>query len=998
MRLHALSIAAFGPFADTVEVDFDALADSGLFLLSGATGAGKSSVLDAVCFALYGEVAGDRSSAKRLRCDLAPDGVAPRVVLEVTLSGRRFRLTRSPAWQRPKKRGSGTTPQQAAVLVEELVGGALQPLTNRLDEAGQLVTELLGMNLSQFTQVVLLPQGRFQDFLRSKSEDRQRLLQQLFRTRRFEAVEHWLRDHRQSLRRASAARAEELAGLVHRLDEVGGRPLAEQVDESVLVETADDGRLGSWADGLASVSAATARTARASRTERQAGAEAATAELASGRAVAEAQARHRQAAAELDALRAEADEIRVRRRTLEAARRATPVGPLRDRQHRAEQALESAALTSDRALDSVRELVEGELGPDSLEAASEAAREAVVAARSLREVESELGRLTAEVAAEESARDRIAARTEELRARAGELPAAVDALEAEVAECTAAVGAVAEADRVIADLADRVSAATAVERLTRELAEARDELRAAVDVHQTSREALLALQERRISGMAAELATGLAVGDDCPVCGSCDHPRPASAAVDAPTAAAEKAARRAVDDADVTRLAHDDRVRTLETRLAVAAERAGAAPAVEVERSLASVRAERDRLAALAALLPGVSASLDSARAELERVGVELRESEVQVGVLTERISAIRERITARRATLTGRLQGYADVAALVAATDHQAAALGAALAAWRAHESARLDQALAGEELERVAGECGFDDVESAVAALRSTAEMAGHDAAVAEHDRRRAAAKAWYDDPELTEAAKLPEPDLTALTERQEAAATALSTAEAAHRLAVERAGRIEALRTQVTDALETWAPVRAAYSLASEMASFAEGKAADNALQMRLPAYVLSWRLGQVVDAANERLASMTDQRYALERSDRKGARETRGGLSLVVRDDWSGETRDPVTLSGGETFVVSLALALGLTDVVTQEAGGAEVGTLFVDEGFGSLDADTLDDVMDTLDALRDGGRVVGIVSHVPELRTRIPAQLHVVKDRSGSTLKIAHATG
>ena len=123
-------------------------------------------------------------------------------------------------------------------------------------------------------------------------------------------------------------------------------------------------------------------------------------------------------------------------------------------------------------------------------------------------------------------------------------------------------------------------------------------------------------------------------------------------------------------------------------------------------------------------------------------------------------------------------------------------------------------------------------------------------------------------------------------------------------------------------------------------------------------------------------------MSDQRYSLEHTGRRGAGETRGGLSLLVRDDWSGESRDPATLSGGETFVVSLALALGLADVITHEAGGADLDTLFVDEGFGSLDADTLDDVMDTLDSLRDGGRVVGVVSHVAEMRDRIPTQLRV----------------
>ena len=168
-----------------------------------------------------------------------------------------------------------------------------------------------------------------------------------------------------------------------------------------------------------------------------------------------------------------------------------------------------------------------------------------------------------------------------------------------------------------------------------------------------------------------------------------------------------------------------------------------------------------------------------------------------------------------------------------------------------------------------------------------------------------------------------------------------------------------------------------------------------------RMRLSAYVLSERLRQVVAAANERLGAMTDRAlHASSRPTRSGAGEQRGGLSLRVRDEWSGKQRDPATLSGGETFLVSLALALGLADTVSHEAGGTQLDTLFIDEGFGALDATTLDGVMDTLDSLRDGGRVVGLVSHVAELRNRVPAQLEVRKARRGSTLcaSLAPATG
>ncbi|HEY0890502.1 MAG TPA: SMC family ATPase, partial [Nocardioides sp.] len=291
MRLHHLEVTAFGPFTETVTVDFDRLSDAGLFLLSGPTGAGKTSILDAVCFALYGDVPGDRSTAKRLRADQAAPGLASRVVLEATLGGRRFRLTRSPAWERPKKRGTGTTTQQASVVVQERVEGEWITHTTRLDEAGHLVADLLGMNLTQFVQVAMLPQGRFQAFLRARSEERKELLQRLFRTERFTDVERWLRERRVELRRRSEAAHQQVADVVSRTSEATGVALPDDWDIADLALPAGDGSLTAWVASLADDA----------RIERQQAGDAAAAavaaetavrtELEHGRALAERRAR-----------------------------------------------------------------------------------------------------------------------------------------------------------------------------------------------------------------------------------------------------------------------------------------------------------------------------------------------------------------------------------------------------------------------------------------------------------------------------------------------------------------------------------------------------------------------------------------------------------------------------------------------------------------------------------------------------------------------------------
>jgi DNA repair protein SbcC/Rad50 len=263
--------------------------------------------------------------------------------------------------------------------------------------------------------------------------------------------------------------------------------------------------------------------------------------------------------------------------------------------------------------------------------------------------------------------------------------------------------------------------------------------------------------------------------------------------------------------------------------------------------------------------------------------------------------------------------------------------------------------------------------------------------------YDDEEARVAALLNDAELAAAAAEPPPDLDALESTLADAEQAHQAVSSARDRARHRRDRLTALAAELREHAEAWRPVAGHHDVVARLAAVASGDPAVNTARMRLSAYVLAARLEQVVAAANERLARMSSARYILEHTVERAAgeksRHGTGGLGLRVIDTWTGQRRDPATLSGGETFIASLALALGLADVVTVEAGGAEIGTLFVDEGFGTLDEETLDEVMDVLDGLRDGGRAVGIVSHVAELRTHIPAQLRVRKARTGSALAV-----
>lgn len=1004
MRIHHLELTAFGPFSGTEAVDFEVLTEAGLFLLCGPTGAGKTSVLDAVCFGLYGEVPGDRNSAKRLRSDHAAPGVVPVVQLEVSIGGRRFRIRRSPSWQRPKKRGSGTITEQAKVNLEEQVDGGWLHLSNRLDETGHLMTDLLGMNVSQFTQVAMLPQGRFQSFLRAKSDERHKVLQRLFRTSRFEDIERWLVTHRQSLRAANQAHQDLVGSVVSRLSEASGTDLPEGWELHDLAVPAGEGSVGAWADELVAAAAAVHEETGHELATAAASAEQARARLHEAQRTLAARDRHREAVDIDHSLVESAEQAAEAHARLDAARRAAAVTPLLRVAGEAADAAESAQQQLGEVLAEAARLLgteAGSLQADQLAAAEREAHEAATVAKALLPREAELSDAQRTVEATTRALADLAGRSTTLEAQRTSFPSQVEQLRRRLAEEQARAGSLESVADKEQQLVDRLAAARKALALTAEIRTAREVLQASIDVAQARRETMHDIREARITGMAAELAASLASGGCCPVCGSAEHPAVAEPVAGAPSRADEESARSAYEDADFTRQAQAETLATLERNLALAEQASGGQDVETLQESLARARELLDGCRAAGAEAGRLTTRLEALEADRERVERECAQVQQETARLRQELTHARTRVdtlTAELSALFEREQIADSVERLIEAKS----AAGAAFAQARTALVAREAAAARAEEARRQAADCArehnFDGAETAAAAALGEREVTALEERLRVREELRSRAQTILDDPAVQAALQAEPPDLVTEQRLTRDAESLLTDCGARARLAATRMQRLSSLRNELTAGLAAWAPTRSAYAVAQSLSTFAEGKGGDNRLQMRLSAYVLASRLRQVVAAANERLRSMSDERYTLEHSAARGVGEQRGGLSLLVRDEWTGESRDPATLSGGETFVASLALALGLADVVMQEAGGAQIDTLFIDEGFGSLDPETLDDVMDTLDGLRDGGRVVGIVSHVPEMRTRVPAQLQIRKDRGGSRVVAARETG
>ncbi|MEU9478598.1 SMC family ATPase [Streptomyces sp. NPDC048191] len=992
MRLHRLDITAFGPFGGSQSVDFDALSAAGLFLLHGPTGAGKTSVLDAVCYALYGSVPGARQSGQgmNLRSDHAEPRTRTEVRLDLTVSGRRLEITRQPPWERPKLRGTGTTVDKAQTWLREYdaTAGAWKDRSRSHQEIGEEITQLLGMSREQFCQVVLLPQGDFARFLRADAETRGRLLGRLFDTRRFADVEKRLAERR----RATEARVREgdaaLLADAHRMQQEAGDAM--ELPEPVP----GDPGLADAVLGAAAVARATARERLTVAHCRLAAAETAHAEtrraLDDVRELARLQGRFTEARRRAERLQERSGAHHEAQRRMERARKAEAVAPALELREAAEEEHRRATAAETRT----RGLLPGSYADAGTAGLASAARRAA----------EELGGLDAARRAER----RLAELTEERSGLDRQERADDDVLrEAE--------GWLAEWDTTRAALQSRVDSAQEAATRAEQLAVQRDPMRRrldaartrdelAADLEDAQRRALAAgqrtldarthwldLKEQRLTGIAAELAAHLIAGRPCAVCGATEHPAPARKVAGHVDRETEEQALAAYQRAEEQHTEDERRLGVVREALAAATAEAGDTPTAQLEEAAAELEQEYARARRDASVLHAAHEELRRAEREREQRLADRQQAAVRTASRLTRRETLEREQAQLEAELTKARGGSGSVAARAAQLERQVTLLTDAADAARTAEDAAQRLKDADARLADAAYRAGFDTPQAAAAALLDAAAHRELQHRLDAWQTEEAAVRAMLAEADAAAAAQRPPAD-PAAAERTAAAAEHRLREAASARDAAERCcAELDRLSLQAAQAVRRLAPLRAEHDRVARLAALTAGTSADNERKMRLESYVLAARLEQVAAAATARLQRMSSGRYTLVHSDDRSGRG-RSGLGLHVVDAWTGRERDTATLSGGETFFASLALALGLADVVTDEAGGVRLDTLFIDEGFGSLDDQTLDEVLDVLDSLRERDRSVGIVSHVPDLRRRIHAQLEVVKGRSGSVLR------
>ncbi|MEV5400766.1 SMC family ATPase [Streptomyces cellulosae] len=1001
MYLHHLTVQAFGPFARTEDVDFDDLTQAGLFLLRGDTGAGKTSVLDAVCFALYGTVPGIRPT-HRLRSDHAPTDTRTRIVLEFSAAGRHLRITRTPKQTYPSARAkSGTATAEATVQLHERTGTAedpsWEPICANHQDAAREIDQVLGLSKEQFCQVVLLPQGDFAKFLRSDAKDRAALLRRLFDTQRFQELQNWLTARSKTAKKDLDDVATAVQQLSERIDQEAGPSLQQAGTTTAQLVRPDAGHPAdalSWAQQLL----ARARDAQTAALEDEESSDqahqGAKQDHQSAVDLQTRQHQYSQALAQRTALDHQAADHPRLRQQLENGQRAESLRPLLD-------GLERSALTLQKA-HTAENSARGLLG------AAHTHAEIPQLQTALEQHHAERGRLQGLLPQEEHHAE-LGTQMAELIAKAeqaqGHHDEAARWLEAwpdlesthtdRVTAMAKAADQVPQLDRDIESLETQLAAARKRNTLAASLATAQETetKREAEALH--AKKNWLDLRERRLDGMAGELAAELNDGQACTVCGSLAHPAPAQLRPDQPTREHEETARALYEQAEASYSQASSTRSELAEQHAQALGTAGSATPDQLESQLQSARAAHKTACEQASNLPSVQEELDRLRHEYDARTRQRQEAQDRLTECHARHKALEQQqhtISLALDTARGTAQTLSDrMNELTRAAEHLASAIDAAQATATAADHLREAQTAT----DRAALDAGFSTRDEAAEALQPAALLQQWREELQQWDNDNAVITDILSTPALLEAGAQPPADTQAAAQTLLQAEARLKETAGVSRQARDRLTALTKLVADLEARLRDLEPLQARYALTDRLAGIASATTATNTLTMELEAYVLAARLEEIADAANARLQAMTSDRYLLIHSDEKEAGRRgrlKAGLGLRILDTWTGTERETSTLSGGETFTASLALALGLADVVTQEASGRPLGTLFIDEGFGTLDEQNLQDVMDVLDQLRAGNRTVGIVSHVAELGRRIPSQLSVIKQRNGSTLR------
>ncbi len=1016
MRPLKLNLQAFGPFAGTEVIDFSELGTNPLFLINGPTGAGKSSILDAICFALYGQTTGAEREPSQMRCDNADADVLTEVCLDFSLGNKRYRIRRVPVQERPKSRGEGTTTQQAEAQLWHLDGSpeGVLIVSQKVNEATNEIKALIGLDVEQFRQVMVLPQGKFRELLMADSKQREQIFSQLFQTQIYKRIEDELKSNAAGIRKSVDQHNNQIKGILH----------SAELDSEEQIENELKQLKPELAKALTNKNHAQAQQLEAIKAKEQA----------------------RDLISRFDRLRrtenafisksANEPEIKQKQQKLNNAVNAQKIRHLYDTQQSRAQALDKLKhriAQSDKDLKSATQQYND--AQDNLSQAKQAYAEV----DDLKRQRIELQQYEGHISKLENARLNLvecqkALRTsqealESKKSKQQELQKTLGRHETALEKTGRDLESLAPRQFELEKQRSRLDQRKALENLRIEynqLQQRETRLHSNLEFKTTAFEitekAVRQAELSWYSSQAALLAQELDENEPCPVCGSKDHPAPASLTgsssiftkddVEKARAVMETARglmQKAGDDLNQvsnTSSAKGNEIEKLEQTLEELAEQ----PLDDLSKSVDHMQAEINRLLEQQSNLNNINEHVAECKRQLSELDGELSVLQARTNSDNEhviRASSHVEHFKQQVPKIYRQPHALSDALNLLntrieeitnslknAESQHdqkraQQNKMTTQIEGLNAQHTELAEQCMQAEQNWNSAlKQSAFENFEVFEQALLSEEKQLDLKTEIETYHAQLAELKGALEQ-QKTELANQSVPDMEVIDQQLTEKKNLFQQAENRWRKLDQRNNQLKTIKSKLASAQIKSAQLQADYAVYGTLSDVANGQTGN---KISLQRFVLSVLLDDVLIQASQRLNRMSNGRYRLVRKEDRTKGNKASGLDLEVDDSYTGKSRSVATLSGGESFLAALSLALGLSDVVQSYAGGIKLDTLFIDEGFGSLDTESLDLAIRTLIDLQASGRMVGIISHVSELKEQMSLRLDLVSSRDGSRIK------
>lgn len=1010
MKPIKLTMQAFGPFAKTETIDFEKLGNNPLFLINGPTGSGKTSILDAICFALYGETTGNERQGIQMRCDLATADLPTEVTLDFSLHGKVYRVTRAPEQEAPKARGDGMTVKKHTASLYEL-GDSEKLITSKTTQVKTEITNIIGLTETQFRQVMVLPQGKFRELLLASSKEREEIFGQLFQTDIYKKIEYALKDKASAISKAKnefdnqIRGALQVAGVSSQEELIQQKEsVSEQLEQEKKSEQACLEKLNTIKSELQKAQALSAEFTR-----------------------------REQAEASLKLHLKNSEAIDARQQRLEKAKSASKI----ELQYVAVQNAKTQSQELTQKISSLsHNLTEATSVAEGKEAELKTAKQNVEQVPQLTQLQfnlegmkeklSEKVDLEAKIANGLQEKQQFETKLQQYIALKEKLTQEAQLGQKTLDQARVDVALVASVDAEIKQKQRLLQDVQKLSGLKKELAKhdalttsKQQNLEQAKQAYVSAQQSADRLELKWHNAQAAVLAQRLQTGEACPVCGSCEHPHPAQFSEEEVTKeqvqtarAQERAAQTSYNQLSNQLEQHYVVARQYQKQLDDLSEELGEHATTEAVQIQAELQSAHEKLQRLTAI--------DIAQLEknVEQLNQRCVVGETKINELQNQMAANESTIKANQDQLSKLLANidpkYGSVEVLeqeITQTKEQIQRLNKSLESaqsqlqqamlaksniesqlttnkqWLAESELKLNEA--NSNWQKALGESRFKDEETYLQSKATEQELQSWQQEIDQFKQTQIKLEQTLSDLKLA-LQDIEKPDIEAINANLNIQQQ--HYVESRNKLDSVRSifERLEKVRSDIASLHDKNSKLEDEYKVFGTLYDVASGKTGS---RISLHRFVLGVLLDDVLIQSSQRLSLMSKGRYILARKT-EGFKGAAGrGLDLVVEDGYTGKMRDVATLSGGESFMAALALALGLSDVVQSYSGGIRLDTLFIDEGFGSLDPESLDLAIQTLVDLQQTGRMIGVISHVSELKEQMAQRIDVEPSRVGSTVSV-----